>query len=112
MKKIILSLFILYYYFKSNNTYADILWNNWSMSSWDVTFYDIPNMISHAIEVFMWLAWTVSIIFIIFGSYQIMYGSTSWDKSKWRNTVIAAIWGFILAALWYVIVNFIIDNFQ
>ena len=109
IKKILTFLTINLFLLK--NTYADILWYNWALSSWDVTFWDIWWMLTNAIEFFMWLAWTVSVAFIIVWAYQMMYWSMVWDKTKWRNTIIAAIWGFVLSALWYVIVKLILDNF-
>jgi hypothetical protein len=85
----------------------------WSkLRSGNVWLDDIPKMISHAIDYFMWIAGTISVIFIIIWAYQILFWSLSQDKTKWRNTIISAILGFILAALAWFIVRFIIDNFS
>ena len=87
-------------------------WSYWSrLRSWDIWFWDIANMITNAINFFMWIAATVSVIFIIIWAYKILFGSISQDKTKWRDTILMAIWGFIIASLAWFIIKIILDNF-
>ncbi len=122
MKKIInnlLWLFLLFLYnisFATNwwvfwDEYWDKLkWKDWKWDKW-LGLSDIPNMIKNIIEFFIGIAWTIAIIFIIIWAYKILFGSLQQDKTKWKDTIIMAIWGFIIAALAWFIVQFIFDNF-
>lgn len=94
-----------------------VLAKKWSeeakhLKSWDVWFADIPNMITYAINFLMWIAATISVIFIIIWAYKILFGSISQDKTKWRDTILMAIWGFIIASLAWFIIKLILDNFS
>jgi len=103
-----------------NLTFADwwILWNfTWSTSdtetairTWNIHTGDIPVIIKWAIDFFMSLAWTISIIFIIIWAYKILFGSLEQDKTKWKDTVFMALGGFAIAALSWFIIKLIIDN--
>ena len=90
-------------------------WEKWSywtkLKEWDIWFTDIADMLANAIDFFMWIAATVSVIFIIVWAYKILFGSISQDKTKWRDTILMAIWGFIIAALAWFIIKLILDNF-
>ena len=85
-------------------------WKN--LKSWDIWFSDIPNMITYAINFLMWIAATISVIFIIIWAYKTLFGSISQDKTKWRDTILMAIWGFIIASLAWFIIKLILDNFS
>ncbi len=119
MKKLLYTLIWSYYSLKL--AYADwsdgwIFWDfAWEESqeklkTWDIELSDIPNMIREAIDFFMWIAWTIAIIFIIIWAYQILFGSFEQDKTKWKNTIIMAIFWFAIASLAWFIIKFIIDN--
>ncbi len=102
--------------FLSKISYARDWWVFWDsywnkLRSWDINLDDIPNMIKNAIEFFLWISGTVSIIFIIIWWYQIIFGSLSQDKTKWRNTVLFALGWFIISTLAWFIVQFIFANF-
>ena len=71
---------------------------------------DIPELIKSAIDFFMWLAWTIAVIFVIIWAYKILFWSLEQDKTKWKDTIFMALWGFALAALSWFIVKLIIDN--
>lgn len=95
-------------------------WGSWEINwqtivsklrEWNITTDDIPRLISNATDYLMWIAWTIAIIFIIIWAYKIALWSLEWDKSKWRETILLAIWWFVLAALSWVIMKIIIDNF-
>ncbi|MDD5769384.1 MAG: hypothetical protein PHE25_00300 [Candidatus Gracilibacteria bacterium] len=73
---------------------------------------DIPKMISYAIDFLMGIAGTISVIFIIIGSYKIALGTLEGDKSKGKETIFHAIAGFVLAALSWMIMKLVIDNFS
>ncbi len=102
--------FILSYHasFASND---NILWiSDSKLRKWDVHLDDIPNAIRSAIDFFMWIAGTISVIFIIIGAYKILFGSLQQDKTKWRDTIIMALGGFALAALAWMIIKVILAN--
>jgi hypothetical protein len=82
------------------------------LKTWDIWFSDIPVMITYAINFFMWIAATISVIFIIIWAYKILFGSISQDKTKWRDTIFMAITGFIIASLAWLIIKLILDNFS
>lgn len=77
---------------------------------WEIHIEQIPCIITSVINILMWLAWTISVVFIIYWAYQILLWSLDSDKSKWKNTIIAAIFGFIIASLAWFIIRLIIDN--
>ena len=99
-------------------------WNSWilwdfdwpetakSIRNWDIHASDIPEIIKWAIDFFMWLAWTIAVIFVIVWAYKILFWSLEQDKTKWKDTIFMALWGFALAALSWFIVKLIIDNFS
>jgi len=92
-----------------------IFWKNkWDeLKNWkDITLSNIPEMIKNAIDFFIWIAWTISIIFIIIWAYQILFGSLQQDKTKWKNTILIALWGFAISTLAWFIVQMVFDNFS
>lgn len=126
MKKYIISLFlnkslILFFiilnFYKighANNTDWWILWNGiWDkLRKWEIEIGDLWDIIVYATDFFMSIAATVSVMFIIIWAYKILFGSISQDKTKWRDTILMAIWGFIIAALSWFIVRIIFKNFS
>jgi len=81
-----------------------------ALRTWDVHLEDIPVMIRNAIDFFITIAWTVAIIFIIVWAYKILFWSLEQDKTKWKDTIIMAIWWFAIASLAWFIIKLIIDN--
>ena len=122
MKKIIYTIIWLSTYI--NTTFAD--WgflgnfrdNNpksteKAIREWDIHVDDIPNIITWAINILLWLAWTISIIFIIIWAYKILFWSAiSSDRTEWKNTIIMALVWFAIASLSWFIIKLIIDNFN
>ena len=112
MKKIVY--FILLFFVTKSTTFASLSWflciDSSTMRNWYLTWKHIPTAISCATNYFMTIAWTISVIFIIIWAYQILFSSTSWSNQKWKETIIWAIIWFVIAAMAYVIVKFIIDN--
>lgn len=108
----------IWFLFTIELSYADwwILWNfKWAgtdkaLRTWDIHVDDIPAILRWSIDFFLWIAWTVSIIFIIIWAYQILFWSVTSENTKWKNTIIMAIWWFIIASLAWFIIKFIIDN--
>lgn len=78
---------------------------------WKITIDDIPNILVNIINIWIWIAWTVSVLFIIVWAYKILFWSLEWDKTQWKNTIVAAIIWFIIASLAWVIIRLILDNF-
>ncbi len=118
MKKIINTYLWLFLLLFNKITFASDWWifwkNEWStLKNWrDISLSMIPEMIKNAIKFFIWIAWTISIIFIIIWAYQILFWSIQQDKTKWKNTIIMALWGFAIATLAWFIVQFVFDNFS
>lgn len=101
------------------NNKALAVWDGWflwvsetKIKNWDFTLSDIPNIISNATWFFMWLAWTVAVLVIIVWAYKYLFWSLQGKPDIWRETIAAAVFGFILAASAYIIIKFIIDNFS
>ena len=82
------------------------------LRNWDIHLEDIPCMLKWMIDIFMWFAATIAVIFIIIWAYQILYGSIEWNKTKGKETIMMALGGFALAAFSWVIVKFILNNFS
>lgn len=80
------------------------------LKNWDVHLDDIPAMLRSIIDFLMGIAGTIAVIFIIVGAYKILFGSLSLDKQKGRETIIAALGGFALAALSWFIIKLILSN--
>jgi hypothetical protein len=113
MKKIFF--YILWLILTLKTTYADdwILWDGSKAKEWDFHINDIPGIIRWIIDFWIWIAWTVAIIFIIVGAYQILFWwITEWSKTKWKSTIIAAITWFVIALLAWFIIKLLIDNLQ
>ena len=87
-------------------------WISWNIKEWDIHLADVPVIIGNAIWFGMWIAWTIAIIFVIIWAYKTLFGSLSWDKSKWKETMIMAVGWFVLAALAWLIMKFIFTNFN
>lgn len=79
--------------------------------NWDIHLDTIPCVIRSWIDYFMWIAWTISVIFIILWAYQMLFWSLQKDVTKWRNTIVYALAWFALAACSWLIIRFILDNF-
>ncbi len=79
---------------------------------WDFHLEDIAPIINSMINVFLSLAWTISVIFVIIGAYKMLFGSLTQDVTKWRSTIIMALTGFAISLLAWFIVKFIFNNFS
>jgi len=89
----------------------NVLWlSNDKIRNGDIHIDDIPEVIRSMINFFMGIAWTIAVIFVIIGAYKILFWSLQQDKTKWRDTIIAALGWFALASLSWLIIRFIIDN--
>jgi hypothetical protein len=91
-----------------------IFWNcktKTEIRNGDVDITTIPCVIDGLIDLFMWMAWTIAIVFIIIGAYQMLFWSLAKDNSKWKSTIIYAISGFVLASFSWLIIKFVLDNF-
>lgn len=80
--------------------------------SWDIHFEDIPNILRWIIDLLLWFAWTVAIIFIIIWAYKILFWSITQDKSKWKDTIIMALTWFAISSLAWFIISFLISNLE
>lgn len=90
---------------------SSILWiSDSKLRSGDVHLDDIPVAIRSAIDFFLSIAGTISVIFIIIGAYKILFGSLQQDKTKGRDTIIMALTWLALALLAWIIVKMILAN--
>lgn len=76
----------------------------------DIHINDIPAVITNAINYGMGIAGTVAVLFVIVWAYKLLFGSLSQDKTKGKDTIIMAIFGFVIASLAWFIIRIIIDN--
>jgi len=110
MNKILISLLCISVSIQAEAA-QNILWiSNTKLREWDITIDDIPTAIKSAIDFFMGIAGTIAVIFVIIWAYKILFGSLQQDKTKWRDTIIMALWGFALAALAWMIIQILIVN--
>ncbi len=65
--------------------------SNGRLRNGDVHLNDIPGAIKSTIDFFMGIAGTIAVIFIVVGAYKILFGSLEQDKTKGRDTIIAAL---------------------
>lgn len=114
MKKIFYSILWIFLSFEVTLA-ADgwVFWiSAWKLRRWEIHVDDIPWMIKWIINFLLSLSWTIAIIFIILWAYKILFSELQWDKTAWKNTIIMAITWFAIASLAWVIIGFILDNFQ
>ncbi len=113
MKKVFFT--FIWYILSLQLTFADwwILWNidEADIRNWNIHVDDIPQILRWSIDFFITIAWTIAVIFIIIWAYKILLWSLEQDKTKWKDTIIMAIWWFALASLAWFIVKLLIDNF-
>ena len=89
----------------------NVLWiKNKDIRDWNIHLDDIPGILQSAINFFMGIAGTVAVIFVIIWAYKILFGSLQQDKTKGRDTIFMALWGFAIAALAWFIVKLILSN--
>lgn len=116
MRKLIFVILTIIINFQARVFAAQGTWVFWSCLSiteireWSATIDTIPCVISELIDVMMWIAWTISVIFIIIWAYQMLFWSLSKDNAKWKQTIIFAITWFVLASFSWLIIKFILDN--
>lgn len=92
---------------------AWLLWDSLTtkqLREWDIHTSDIPWVIKGAINFWMWIAWTIAVIFIILWAFKILFWSLEQDKTKWKDTIIMAIFWFAIASLAWFIIRLVIDN--
>ena len=69
--------------------------------------YYLPCYVVYLIEVLIYFAGGISVLFIVIGGYQYMIGGASDEKEKGKKTIQYALAGFIIAVLAWTIVNFV-----
>ncbi len=83
------------------------------LRKWEVSFGDIPTVISSITNIILWFATFITIIMIIIWSFKLILSSWifwwSWDKTKAKDTIVNGIlWLIIAVSAWYII-NLIIN---
>jgi hypothetical protein len=118
MRKIFLIIFTVFFNFYSKvsalNSDTWIFWEcatKTQIRNWGIDIDTIPCLLDNWIDYFMGIAWTISVIFIIIGAYQMLFWSLAKDNAKWKTTIIYAIIWFVLASFSWAIIKFILDNF-
>ena len=102
--------------FAANNWLLGGLWEGTEATekirTWDIHLEDIAPIINSMINIFLSLAWTIAVIFVIIGAYKMLFWSLTQDVTKWRSTIIMALTGFAISLLAWFIVKFIFNNFS
>lgn len=81
------------------------------LRSGDVSFSDIPKIISYATTFVLGFAATVSVIMIIYGAFQMaLFGLTSQEKKKGAETIQHGIIGFVITVSAWFIINIVMSN--
>ena len=110
----------------TNSTFAEWEWaptwlldwvkTNWDKAAsvrireWDLHLDDIPNVIKWIVDILIGLAGTIAVIFVIYWAYRLLFWSLKWDHTKWRETIIMALTGFVISILAWFIVKVIFTN--
>jgi len=119
MKKLYFIFFWLLFLFQ-NKVFASDAWILWDWINWvsaeqlregKIHIDDIPKILIYATDFLMWIRATIAIIFIIIGAYQLLLWPLDWNKTKWKETILLALWWLVLASLAWVILKAILDNF-
>jgi hypothetical protein len=71
----------------------------------EVALSDVPAIIIYLIDLITQIAGTISVIFLIYGGFQLMISGLTEDKEAAKNTIKYAIMGIVVAFLAWVIVN-------
>ena len=79
---------------------------------WDIHLSDIPSILNSGTDFLMWFAGTVAVVFIIIWAYKTNIWSLSNQKSAWKETILLALGGFVVASCAWVIMRIVIDNFS
>ncbi len=98
--------------FAENKGLLDWAKDHEQIRKWEFHLEDIAPIINSMINTFLWIAWTVAVIFVIIGAYKLLFGSLKQDHTKWRETIIMALTGFAISLLAWFIVKFIFNNFS
>ena len=100
------------YVFADDN--AGILWgigDSKKLRSGNISFDDIPKIITFATEFILGFAATVAVIMIIYGAFQMaLFGLTSQEKKKGAETITHGIIGFVISVSSYFIVRVVMGN--
>jgi len=62
------------------NWVVEVDWKSWleRIRKWDLHLEDFPNIIHSMINTFIWIAGTVSVVFVIIWAYKVLFGSFWW----------------------------------
>ena len=118
-KIIILNLINFYYLLFNNiNIYARwkwllewVWWTVDDLRTGNVHIDDIAWWLKWMIDIFLSLAGTISVIFVIIWAYYLLFGSLKSDHTKWKDTIVMALTGFAISVLAWFVVKLIFDNF-
>lgn len=105
-------------FFLSEHVFADDnVWilggvgSSTKLREWNISFDDIPKIISYATTFILGFAGTVSVIMIIYGAFQMaLFGLTSQEKKKGQETIEHGIIGFVISVSSWFIINMIMSN--
>lgn len=81
------------------------------LRSGDISFDNIPTIISFATTTILGFAGTVAVIMIIYGAFQMaLFGLTSQEKKKGAETITHGVIGFVIAVSAWFIINMVMSN--
>ena len=85
--------------------------NDTKLKNGDISFSDIPKMISYATSFLLGFAATIAMIMIIYGAFQMtLIAITSEEKKKGYDTMQHGIIGFVIAVSAWLIIKVVISN--
>lgn len=78
----------------------------------DIHLEEIPAVILGMIEFIMEFIVAFTIVVLIIGAYQMIFGTVADERSRGKTTIYLALSGFVLASLSWVILKIVADNFS
>ncbi|MFH1375870.1 MAG: hypothetical protein ABIH35_04350, partial [Patescibacteria group bacterium] len=78
-----------------------------SFRTGEFELWQLGDYVQYLIEVLIYFAGGISVLFIVIGGYKYMIGSVSDDKEAGKKTIMYALGGFVIAVLAWTIVNFV-----
>ena len=78
-----------------------------SFRTGEFELWQLGDYVQYLIEVLIFFAGGISVLFIVIGGYKYMIGSVGDDKEAGKKTIMYALGGFVIAVLAWTIVNFV-----
>ncbi len=110
MKKIFYIIVWILLSFQTSFATENITWiSNKKLREGDVGLDDIWTLLSTLIKIWIYIAWSIAIIWIIFWAYKVLFGSLQ-GKNEWKDAIFKSILWLIITFCAWLIVKIIFDN--